>query len=120
MTTVVAAFALGLSLLLAIACGFLLTRARTLGRITADLSRRLAAVPVSEAVPVTVPAGRRLITVEILNPLEVAGRESRAGGLVGTLAPSLVTRIVYDQASQQILDGLSAEGVDAQVQVRVG
>jgi hypothetical protein len=38
---------------------------------------------------------RRLITIEILNPIELAGARGRWAGLAGSLAPGLTNRVVY-------------------------
>jgi hypothetical protein len=71
------------------------------------------------ASPALEPGSRRLITVEILNPLEVAASQSRAARLLVGLTPAMITKIVYDQASAQILEGLEEEGVAAEVRVHV-
>jgi hypothetical protein len=47
--------------------------------------------------PAVVGGTRRLISVEILNPIELAGTRGRIAGIAGSLAPGLTRRIVYDQ-----------------------
>lgn len=120
MTTVIAVIAFSLSVVLAAACGVLWLRTRSLDRRALELRAEADRLSPVGVLPVALPGGRRIITVEILNPLSVATRESRAGGVLGTVAPALVTRIVYDQARRQILEGLIEEGVEAEVRVHVG
>ncbi|MGI8680496.1 MAG: hypothetical protein ACR2LX_17790 [Jatrophihabitans sp.] len=59
--------------------------------------------------PPAVPGGtRRLISIEILNPIELAGTKGRIAGIAGSLVPGLTRRIVYDQTlkilKQQLVD----------------
>jgi hypothetical protein len=71
------------------------------------------------------PAGvsgrdRRLITVEILNPIELAtARGGRVAGLAGTLAPGLTRRIVYDQTLRILRRELTGKDVLADVRVHI-
>jgi hypothetical protein len=61
---------------------------------------------------------RRLITVEILNPIELAtARGGRVGGLAGTLAPGLTRRIVYDQTLKTLRRELGDKAVHADVRL---
>jgi hypothetical protein len=62
------------------------------------------------------PAGltgrsRRLISVEVLNPIELVGSRGRVAGLAGSLAPGIARRVVYDQ----VLKTLRRELADKQV-----
>jgi hypothetical protein len=41
---------------------------------------------------------RRIISVEILNPIELAGTRGRVMGIAGSIAPGITRRVVYDQA----------------------
>ena len=61
---------------------------------------------------------REAIAIEILNPLEVAARESRFAGVLGTLTPTLLRREVYRQARNIIEQELKGRGIEADVQVR--
>lgn len=64
------------------------------------------------------PAERpTLITIEILNPMELAMRESRLAGPVGALAPGLIQAEVMRQALQKVRQQLEAEGVEAEVRL---
>ncbi len=68
------------------------------------------------------PAGvtghpRRLISIEILNPLEVAGARGRVMGIAGSLAPGLVRRVVYDLTLKTLRQQLLANHVVADVRL---
>ncbi len=69
------------------------------------------------------PAGvsgrdRRLITVEILNPIELAtARGGRVAGLAGTLAPGFTRRLVYEQTLRILRRELTGKDVLADVRV---
>lgn len=80
----------------------------------AALQQRLEALPVIPAA-----SSRSIIAVEILNPMELARRESRLAGTAATLAPRLLERIVYARAAEQIAEQLRAEGVQAHVSAHV-
>jgi hypothetical protein len=62
---------------------------------------------------------RRMIGIEILNPIELARVRGRMFGIAGSLVPHLTRRIVYDQTAQQLREQLAAHGVDADVRVHV-
>jgi hypothetical protein len=62
-----------------------------------------ADAPVQNAVAAAPPApgaptrGRRFISIEILNPIELAGSRGRVLGIAGSIAPGFTRRLVYDQ-----------------------
>ena len=60
---------------------------------------------------------RRVISVEILNPIELAAARGRLAGLAGTLAPGLVKRIVYDQTIKIMRGHLVDERVVADLRL---
>ena len=60
---------------------------------------------------------RRIVSLEILNPLELAGARGRVASIAGSLAPSLITRVVVDQAVKQLKRDLRAQGVVADVRL---
>ena len=61
--------------------------------------------------------GRRLISIEILNPIELAGTRGRLAGLAGTLAPGLTRRLVYDQVVKTLRQQLAEQQVVADVRL---
>lgn len=64
--------------------------------------------------------GRRLITIEVLNPLELAStRAGRLAGLAGTLAPGLTRRLVYDQVHKTLRRELDRMAVHADVRMHL-
>ena len=60
---------------------------------------------------------RRVITVEILNPLELAAHRGRVAGIAGSLAPGLVRRMVHDQTVKRLQHELAAQRVAADVRL---
>jgi len=60
---------------------------------------------------------RRIITIEILNPIELAGTRGRLAGIAGSLAPGITRRIVYDQAIRNLRHQLVQEHVVADVRL---
>ena len=60
---------------------------------------------------------RRIITIEILNPIELAGIRGRLAGIAGSLAPGITRRIVYDQAIRNLRHQLVQERVVADVRL---
>jgi hypothetical protein len=62
---------------------------------------------------------RRVITIEILNPIELAGTRGRWAGLAGSLAPGLTNRVVYDQAIKLVRRQLRQHDVVADVRLHV-
>ncbi|MBR9813919.1 hypothetical protein GYB61_08720 [bacterium] len=61
---------------------------------------------------------RRHLTIEVLNPLEVAASESSLIRAVGGLSPSLVTKLVYDRVKVEVERGLAERQVEARVEIR--
>ncbi len=121
LSTILAVVAIVAAAGAAVGCVLLWRQAAALRTTLGVLAEEVAAhasAPGSPGPP-AVSAPRRLITVELLNPLEVAASQSRAAKLLGGLTPAVITKIVYDQASKQILTGLEEEGVAAEVRVHV-
>lgn len=90
-------------------CVVLVLRLRALDRATRDL-------PLPEVALLT-PSSRPSITIEVLNPIELAAAQSRAGALLGSVRPQMVTKLVYDQVAKKLLEGLEEEGVVAEVRI---
>jgi hypothetical protein len=62
---------------------------------------------------------RRVITIEILNPIELAGTRGWWAGIAGSLAPGLTNRVVYDQAIKLVRTQLADHDVVADVRLHV-
>lgn len=61
---------------------------------------------------------RRLITIEVLNPLELASsRGGRIAGLAGSIVPGLTRRIVYDKVFSTLREELERMAVHADVRL---
>jgi hypothetical protein len=67
--------------------------------------------------PTSTSSTRRIITIEILNPIELAGTRGRLMGIAGSLAPGITRRIVYDQAIRNLRHQLVNERVVADVRL---
>ncbi|HEV7206842.1 MAG TPA: hypothetical protein VGN18_19715 [Jatrophihabitans sp.] len=77
-----------------------------------------AAAALDRTPPPAVAGGtRRLISVEILNPIELAGTRGRIVGIAGSLAPGLTRRIVYDQTLKILRRQLVEQQVVADVRL---
>ena len=102
----------------------LLAQVQTLRRRAVRLETKVAAlVPGAPMAPDLVArfgsGPRRILAVEILNPVELASAKVKAAGLLGAMRPSLVSKVVYDQAAKQVVDQLETQGVLADVRVHV-
>jgi hypothetical protein len=62
---------------------------------------------------------KRVLVVDILNPLELATAQHKMAGLAGSFAPDTVRSIVYDQAAKITREKLAEHQVEADVQVHV-
>jgi hypothetical protein len=80
------------------------------------LARALTAAAGASSSGVT---SRRLITVEVLNPIELAGTRGRLVGIAGSLAPGITRRLVYDQVLKTLRRKLTEERVVADVRLHV-
>jgi hypothetical protein len=58
-----------------------------------------------------------VISIEIHNPIELAGHRNRMFGIAGSFVPDLTRRVVYDQTARLLRDGLAAQRVVADVRV---
>ncbi len=66
---------------------------------------------------VTPTGTRRVISVEILNVVELAGTRGRLAGFAGSLVPGLTARIVYDQTIKTMRRQLEREQVVADIRM---
>ena len=81
----------------------------------AALHERLHATP---ALPLGGASGKSRIAIEILNPFELAARETRFAGAAARLAPKMIERIVYERAAVMIAQQMAEQGVQVEVNVR--
>jgi len=89
-----------------------------------DVSARALALVPEEALPVPLDeqfaAGRRrLLVVDILNPLELAASQVKIAGPAGAIAPALIRKVVYEQAVKITEQELTKHGVQADVSIYV-
>lgn len=82
----------------------------------AALHERLHATP---ALPLVAASGKSRIAIEILNPFELAARETRFAGAAAKLAPRMIERIVYERAAVMIAQQMAEQGVKAEVKTHV-
>ena len=61
--------------------------------------------------------GRRIISIEILNPIELAGARHRMFGIAGSIAPRITRRVVYEQTVKILRQQLEVHRVIADVRV---
>jgi hypothetical protein len=62
---------------------------------------------------------RRVITVEIRNPIELAGSRGWLARVAGSLAPGTTHRVVHDMVLKSLRRGLAEQQVDADVRLHV-
>lgn len=67
--------------------------------------------------PAVVGGTRLMISIEILNPIELAGTKGRLVGIAGSLVPGLTRRIVYDQTLKIVKNQLVEQQVVADVRL---
>ncbi len=67
----------------------------------------------------SVPGRGRFISIEILNPSELAKAENRFAPMVSGVAPNLLNQIVYAKAVGILREQLAAQGVEADVKIHV-
>lgn len=69
--------------------------------------------------PTSTSSVRRVIAIEILNPIELAGSRGWWASIAGSLAPGLTNRVVYDQAIKLVRTQLAEHDVVADVRLHV-
>ncbi len=116
MTTSVTLLA-GLNLLALLVLGFAILRLRsTSNRLATELSALAPAANAMADYEQSVGHLKgRVIAVEILNPMELAARQSRFADMFGNLSPGLIRKIVYERTEKILLDQLREYGVQADV-----
>ncbi len=122
MSTVTAVIALVLALLVSVGCVVLLGRVQAMRRTALALQAKVDALVPGAPLPPDLVASlgsgpRKVLVVEILNPIQLATSRTRAASLLAAVRPSLLTKVVYEQASKNVVGRLEEEGVLADVQV---
>ena len=84
-----------------------------------ELLQAQAAVEGLCGLPAAAPPVRLggLISVEILNPMELAVRDSRLARTFGSLTPELVRREAYREITRRLIVQLKEQGVVAEVKL---
>lgn len=122
MTAVLAVLALLVAILLAGACALLLWQLNGLKVRAEELTRQVEELDPTTPLPADLEAllgsgSRRLLVVEILNPLDVALSRNKAAGVVAAMAPERLRKIVLEQASREMVTEMAAEGLEVEVRV---
>lgn len=122
MTAVLAVLALVVALVLAAACALLLWQLNGLKVRAAALTEQVEALEPAPPLPPDLEAAlgagtRRVLVVEILNPLDVALSRNKAAGVIAAMAPERVRRVVLEQAARELVTEMAAEGVEVEVRV---
>ena len=120
MTTLIAVVALVIALVAAAVAWRLHLTNRALRAKSIGLSWRLEQTVPAAVAPPDPPPGDRVIVVRILNPLELANAQTKAATMLHRVRPALLSKIVYEQAAQQLSERLAEEGVVAEVRIHAG
>lgn len=85
-------------------------------RRAGELEERAHVVPpdISESLAAN---RKRVITVELLDPIGLATSRTPLAGPVGAVAPAAISKIVHDQTLKTLRDVLAEYGVEADVQL---
>lgn len=109
---------LGLNLL---AVAVLLLRQRRLRAELRDLQAREESLSAAPALPQELirmaREGNAMLSIRILNPMELAAQKHWIAGAAGRLTPGLVRRIVCQEAAKIVNQELPKYGVVAEVRV---
>ena len=122
MTVVIAVLALLVAVVLAVVCGLLVWQLRNLKARAEMLADQVAvlepAPPMAPDLEAVLGSGtRRLLVVEILNPLDVALSRNRAAGVLAAMAPERLRKIVIEQASREMVAEMADQGLEVEVRV---
>lgn len=122
MTVVIAVLALLVAVVLAVVCGLLVWQLRNLKARAEMLADQVAvlepAPPMAPDLESVLGSGtRRLLVVEILNPLDVALSRNRAAGVLAAMAPERLRKIVIEQASREMVAEMADQGLEVEVRV---
>ncbi|MFT4045751.1 MAG: hypothetical protein QM661_03550 [Solimonas sp.] len=85
-----------------------------------QLQRRLHALQARASLAAALPPDgtpRPLITVEILNPFELAASRVAIAAIGAKFVPRVIERIVYQTTSEILREEIAKHGVNARVQI---
>ncbi|MGH3351794.1 MAG: hypothetical protein ACRDPS_14095 [Nocardioides sp.] len=122
MSTLIAFVALVIALAAAVVAWRLRRANKALRAETIGLLWRLEQADVSapHATYAELPPGDRLLSIRILNPLELASAQTKAATMLHRVRPALLSKMVYEQAAESLRERLADEGVVAEVKVHAG
>lgn len=104
---------LALTIVAIVVAGWLLVEVHALNRRASALHQRVDGEP-----GVALPArSGTVISVEILNPFELATHDSRLARPLIAIAPGVIHRIVYRRTAQIMTAQLAERGVRAEVKI---
>lgn len=122
MSVALAVLALIVAVVLAVICGLLFWQLRTLKfrteALADEVSRLEPAAPLAPDLEAALGRGnRRLLVVEVLNPLDVALSRNKAAGVLAAVAPERLRKIVLEQASREMVSEMADQGLEVEVRV---
>lgn len=122
LTTVIAVVALVVAVLLAGLCVVLLLLLKGLRSRAAALVDQVAmlepAPPMAPDLEEILGSGnRRIIVVEVLNPMDVALSRNRAAAVLAAMAPERLRKIVMEQAAREMVGEMADQGLEVEVRV---
>lgn len=99
-------------------------RFKRLQRASTELHETIAALdPNNAALPANIAkvlghGKRRVLCIEILNPVELAVEKNRLAGPLSGIAPEFINQQVYQQTRDILLEKLREFGVQAEVTIQ--
>ena len=122
MSTLIAVVALVIALAAAVVAWRLRRANKALRAETIGLLWRLEQADVSapRAAHADLPPEDRLLSIRILNPLELASAQTKVATMLHRVRPALLSKMVYEQAAESLRERLTDEGVVAEVKVHAG
>ncbi|TQL68398.1 hypothetical protein FB381_2287 [Nocardioides albertanoniae] len=119
MSTLIAVLALVIALAAAVVAWRLQRANKTLRAETIGLLWRLEQADMSapRGAYGELPPADRLLSIRILNPLELASAQTKVATMLHRVRPALLSKMVYEQAAESLRERLADEGVVAEVKV---
>ena len=122
MSTLIAVLALVIALAGAVVAWRLRRANKALRAETIGLLWRLEQADLSapRSAYAELPPEDKILSIRILNPLELASAQTKAATMLHRVRPALLSKMVYDQAAESLRERLAVEGVVAEVKVHAG